>query len=138
MASLLPLGTTENLTEPIQLDTLDHILADNAVAFLKIDTEGSELNVLKGAIQSIEREQPLVLCELFEDYQQRYGHHVKDIIDYLESRGYQSFRVQEDRSKHSGVSVEQLELSTLSTVEANNALFIPTDRASEVIARLTG
>lgn len=137
MASLRPIEAKENIIESIQLDTLDHMLGNNVIAFLKIDTEGSELNVLNGAIQSIEHGHPFVLCELFEEYQQRYGHHCKDIVNYFEVRGYQSFHVQEDRSKHSGVSVGSLDLSALSTVEANNALFIATDRVSEVITQLT-
>lgn len=36
----------------------------NKIRFIKIDVEGAELSVLKGAIHVIEESQPLLLCEL--------------------------------------------------------------------------
>lgn len=47
----------------IKVDTIDHIVKDNRVDFIKMDIEGAELNALKGAQKSIKRDHPiLAIC----------------------------------------------------------------------------
>ena len=47
----------------VSADALDHVLADHAVTFLKMDIEGAELRALQGATQLIQAQQPvLAIC----------------------------------------------------------------------------
>lgn len=67
-ASLVPNNcpdTKEHVTKPVHLRTLDsfHI---SPVCFIKIDVEGHELEVLRGAIQTLTRCRPRVLVEVKE------------------------------------------------------------------------
>lgn len=47
----------------IQVDTIDNIVKDDKVDFIKMDIEGAELNALKGAARTIVRDRPvLAVC----------------------------------------------------------------------------
>ena len=70
--------------ETITLDSLNLVDID----FIKIDVEGHELEMLKGAIQTIERWRPVVYCEIHSqrdmaDYKRR-----REIFRIFESLGY--------------------------------------------------
>lgn len=63
-----PGSTTRGFTVPVL--PLDEVLqshhADEPVSLLKIDVEGMEIEVLRGALRTIEQWQPLVACECFD------------------------------------------------------------------------
>jgi FkbM family methyltransferase len=44
---------------------LDEVVADTAIDFIKIDTEGAEMRVLTGARRTLERWQPILMVEIF-------------------------------------------------------------------------
>lgn len=44
----------------IQVDSIDHIVRNDKVGFLKMDIEGAELNALKGAAGTIVRDRPIL------------------------------------------------------------------------------
>jgi FkbM family methyltransferase len=62
LASLRPLSG-DVIVEKVEVATLDSFQF-TGVAFLKIDVEGHEMNMLKGAVETIRRERPLVLIEI--------------------------------------------------------------------------
>ena len=71
----------------IECKTLDsYNLAD--VDFVKIDTGGSELFVLKGAIETLRRCKPLVQVECNGLSETLYSVATKDVIDFLAGLGY--------------------------------------------------
>lgn len=47
--------------------TLDIAFQKERLDFIKIDTQGHELGILEGAKSTIERFQPFILCEVFEE-----------------------------------------------------------------------
>lgn len=55
--------------------------------FLKIDVEGYELPVLKGAEETIERSRPAIMLEM-NGLCGRYGYTEKDMVQWLTDRGY--------------------------------------------------
>jgi FkbM family methyltransferase len=64
---------------------LDDFLGEGAVALIKIDVEGSELAVLRGAEETVRRDRPVLYVE---------NEHVdasKELIEWLWSRGYRLF-----------------------------------------------
>ena len=58
---------------------------------MKIDVEGSEMNVLDGAIETIRRLSPAILIEINQWSAAAAGRSPKEIIDRLVSHGYRSF-----------------------------------------------
>jgi FkbM family methyltransferase len=60
----------------------------HTVDLLKIDTEGAELQVLKGSKNLIETCKPIILIEICYLNYQKYDHNFKDYILLLEEMGY--------------------------------------------------
>lgn len=77
----------DHITEKIQVEKLDNLIQElniNQVDFIKIDVEGFELEVIKGAIEVITKFQPIVVLELNHwclNALQRIS--VPDFLDYL-------------------------------------------------------
>lgn len=137
LASLQPINTADGIREVVSVDTLDHVLADIPIAFLKIDVEGAEMNVLMGARRHIAENRPIVVCELFEAFQQRFGHSCQDISDFFTNQAYQGFRVESISSRRDAITLMPLDLNALSTTEVNDALFVPSDQTTTILARLS-
>ena len=72
----------------VVISTLDHYFADLHLPpdFIKIDVEGHELDVLKGAKAILKRSKPKLLIECEQRHLQ--DHLVKDVFDLLEQLGY--------------------------------------------------
>lgn len=83
-------------TIPVVMTTLDSAVPPSAVAFLKVDVEGAELGVLRGATQTIARA-GCVNCELIDEHCRRYGHRMGDVIALLQAAGLATYRVAEPR-----------------------------------------
>jgi FkbM family methyltransferase len=68
-------------------DTLDRLLGgEQRISFLKIDVEGHELNVLRGAQQLLMRHLPALLFECEARHLTR--HSMTDVFDFLKNFGY--------------------------------------------------
>jgi FkbM family methyltransferase len=73
---------------PVRLATLDAELAGaGRVAFLKVDVEGHELEVFRGAARILAEDAPVVLfeCEL----RHLRGHSMEDVFEHLRGLGYE-------------------------------------------------
>lgn len=79
----------ERIVECIDLDSFVFNKQIKKVHFMKLDTEGSELNILKGAQKMIQRDHPIILME-YNDTNIRQCNVNKDEIGiFLQSLGYQ-------------------------------------------------
>lgn len=77
----------------VEVDTLDHMLADvEGRHFLKIDTEGHEFEVLKGATESLHRS-AAVMMEI--SITERYvdGYVFSDVITLMRDRGFEIYDI---------------------------------------------
>jgi len=74
-----------------EMRTLDSFELDN-VGFIKIDVEGAQLMVLKGAEETIKRNKPIMLIEINAGLTKDFTHHKatprEEVIQWLEERGY--------------------------------------------------
>lgn len=76
----------------IPLHTLDSFhLSD--VSLVKIDTEGFELFVLRGAEELLARQKPVLIVEQKAGHAQKYGLGETDAVPYLQSLGYRVAKV---------------------------------------------
>lgn len=74
-------------------DTLDRCVEAAAIdrlAFVKIDVEGAELDVLDGAERTLLRLRPVVLCEIEERHTRRYGHGPDAVLERFADLGYRA------------------------------------------------
>jgi FkbM family methyltransferase len=76
----------------VRTERLDDALAgDYRPALIKIDVEGAELGVLRGAAATLERHRPFVLFEHGVGGADLYGAHPADVFDVLDCAGLRIF-----------------------------------------------
>jgi len=68
----------------------------NSLDFMKIDVEGAELHVLKGAIETIQRRHPTILIEVTDGTLKGLGNTGKQVCDWLRQEGYHLYEVGSD------------------------------------------
>ena len=75
---------------PIKVDTIDNIFykTNTPVHFMKIDTEGWEYNILKGAKNTIQKFKPLIQLEWNETNMEQCGINPQDLLDLIKEFGY--------------------------------------------------
>lgn len=79
----------------LPMTTLDHHFADvdlSRLKMIKIDTEGNEVNVLKGARRILKSYRVrCIVCELNEYGLKQMGHSQNDLLDLMIDCGYERF-----------------------------------------------
>lgn len=78
---------------PIQTARLDDLLADHPLprlALVKVDVDGPELAVLRGARATLQRQRPALLVEL-SAFQGDHGTRPEDLFGFLEEAGYRAW-----------------------------------------------
>jgi len=87
-----PLRFETAIEREIECIDLDSFVTANdikKVDFMKLDTEGSELHILRGAKQMILRDHPIILMEYNETNMKQCGISKKEIDQFLTEMEYQ-------------------------------------------------
>ncbi len=96
ISSILP-NNPEDHTEPIELESIDHFAQKQNLAkidFLKVDTEGYDLEVLAGASHLLQRQKiRYVFCECEPVVRTRRYASYSALAEFLGSFGYLPFGV---------------------------------------------
>src|ERR1700722_3565345 len=88
----LPADAGEVRRISVLVERLDDVTDPEYVpALLKIDVEGAELGVLRGAAEMLERHRPFVLFEHGAGGADLYGTHPNDVFDLLDTVGLRIF-----------------------------------------------
>jgi FkbM family methyltransferase len=85
--------------EPVEVDTIDAFAARRGLTRLdvmKLDVEGAELDVLRGAAETIRRFRPAIVFEAFAPALAAHGHTTGELGDFIASLGYDLFRIGDD------------------------------------------
>jgi FkbM family methyltransferase len=77
------IGGVGRVTEIARLDDFNY----KDVDFIKIDVEGTEFSVLKGARDALNKHKPFVLVEQKPGHAERYGYRQLDAVHYLKKIG---------------------------------------------------
>jgi FkbM family methyltransferase len=82
-----------------RLETMDDMQKElPAPDFLKVDVEGAELLVLKGALKTLEKSHPKILLEFNKDTFEAAGYTQQEVLDLLKRFGYKFYTI-ENRGK---------------------------------------
>jgi FkbM family methyltransferase len=93
----LPPGSGEVTQIAVRTERLDDVIDDDYVpALLKIDVEGAELNVLRGALQTLQRHRPFVLFEHGAGGADVYGATPGEVFDLLADARLRIFDMEGD------------------------------------------
>jgi FkbM family methyltransferase len=110
-------GEAEQIKVPVvTLDSLELSVTD----LIKIDVEGSELNVIYGAIDLITKNRPTIMAELLRKWMKPFGHSPQTFLNNLGNLGYRCFAINESDL----TEINQIDEETLQT----NFLFVHSDQ----------
>lgn len=104
---------------PIRLPviTLDqYFLEEDHLDFLKIDAEGAELMILKGAGSTLSRFKPVVQVEVHGEFMKNMGSDVSTLFDFMIHKGYKIINLVTERE----ITLEEFQKDT--GVHATNPL----------------
>jgi FkbM family methyltransferase len=82
---------------PVQQHCLDDLLPEASVAFMKIDIEGGELDMLKGSRHLLRRARPIVAFECGAASFLGYHDHPQDLFQLFTDADYAVFSIHGDR-----------------------------------------
>jgi len=86
------LETAETKAVPVEVARLDDYIQQHDLArvdFVKMDVEGAELAVLKGATEFLGRQpRPVIFCEVQDMRTRAWGYPAREIVDFLRQRGF--------------------------------------------------
>jgi len=83
----------------VPLRMLDQVIPDIPVRLLKIDVEGFELFVLRGAARLLQKTE-MVYFESFESHFKKFGYTTGDLLAYLAEAGFDTKVPMDYRSEH--------------------------------------
>lgn len=99
----------ETLIE-VETELLDNIIpANTKIDFIKIDVEGAELQVLKGAVNTLKNSKPIIIFEHGLGASDCYGTTPKDIFSLLTSVGYKISTMKKWLKNEKEFTLEELE-----------------------------
>lgn len=82
-------STARNGEERVPVVSLDELLASEPrIDFIKVDVEGLELKVMRGAQSILARHAPTVMLEVEARWTRRYGYEPQDIFALMADAGY--------------------------------------------------
>ena len=88
------LNNDDYISKKIKKNTLDNLLYNKKIGFIKIDVEGHEKNVIIGATEIIKRNKPTLLVEIEERHTQD---NVINIINFINNYGYKSYFLDKEK-----------------------------------------
>lgn len=120
---------TKVLRVPVKtLDSCLNLRRIQRVDFIKMDVEGGEWEVLKGAVNLLERRpRPVILCEVQEVRTQPWGYRAKEVIEFLGCRQFSWFCLAPN-GKPEALDIRQEEFD-------GNFLAVPQERLEEFNGR---
>jgi FkbM family methyltransferase len=92
-ANILPKGSTHGcVRQKIMIETLDDLWHSETIprgcAVVKIDTDGYDLNVLRGGVEFLRHERPLIYGEFAAHCLRWHGQAVSDVIAFATANRY--------------------------------------------------
>jgi FkbM family methyltransferase len=114
----------------VPCDTLDHLVpADRHVDFMKMDVEGAELLVLKGAQQLIARCKPVILFECAPAGLKEAKVTAEEIFGHIENAlGYRVYLIKDWMSNGAPLSIEQFKKAMAYPALGRNFVASPAER----------
>jgi FkbM family methyltransferase len=97
MSSLRPPAIDYRVKQvPVRTISLDDYLAGNKidkVDLIKVDAEGGEIEIFKGADSLLSRLRPVVICEVLDKVTRPWGYPAREIVGCLRAYDYEWFDI---------------------------------------------
>jgi hypothetical protein len=83
------------------------------VDFVKLDVEGAELSVLRGATQLLVRKRPVLLVEVSQVRTIAWGYDAEEIVHFLQRTGYDLFQILDEGKLSPVAQIAQGEMNVV-------------------------
>ncbi|MDX1652802.1 MAG: FkbM family methyltransferase [Brumimicrobium sp.] len=94
----------------VQMKTLDEVIPDDLkIDFIKIDVEGGEFNVLKGATRILNNHQPMLIFEFGMGASDYYDVDPEEFFGFLSDMNYHIFTLESFTKEEKSLSKEEFE-----------------------------
>lgn len=83
----------------VEAVSLDRYLRERGIErlnLMKIDVEGGEIEAFRGGAHLLEVIRPVVICEVLDWVSRSWGHEARDVVKFLDERGYEWFDFNDD------------------------------------------
>ncbi|MBT9332559.1 FkbM family methyltransferase [Paracidobacterium acidisoli] len=129
--------TTGNFEKiEVTCERLDRVASqDRHFDVLKVDVEGAELPLFRGAIEFLKRDQPIVLFECGPSGPPAFGYTAGDLHDFFVAQNYSVFFLKDALEGGSPVSRDAFEAALIFPFKALNWVAVPDTRIREVIKK---
>ena len=99
---LKPPATDDSVSKiTVKTTSLDQYVAEagiRQVDVMKLDVEGGELDVLRGAAGMFNQFRPILICEVLDETTKVWGYPAREIVSLLAAAGYRWFECRTDGS----------------------------------------
>jgi FkbM family methyltransferase len=82
---------SESIDHPVKMNTIDNLFLDTKIDLIKIDTEGSEYDIIVGGIETIKKYKPKILLEYNEVNMSQCGHSRQELDLLINQINYEPF-----------------------------------------------
>lgn len=80
----------------VETATIDSLDIQGKVSFIKVDCQGYDLKVMKGAKETIKKNKPTVVFEWEEDMSIEFDDTIKDVFDFYSELNYEVNKIEKD------------------------------------------
>lgn len=103
----------------------DEVDARHPVHFIKVDVEGGELGVFRGARRTLEQHRPLLLFECTGSGLEAFGRTARELFDYLDGLGYGIFLARDAMAAERPLDFAEFEAAQVFPFKAFNFVAQP-------------
>ena len=104
-------GALNSYTVPVKtLDSLADLIPADRQVFLKIDTEGYDYNVLRGARELLARPGIRIFAEVSHKWMAELGQTAREMFDYMEGLGFKAYHPRVEKGRRQRLKLERLVL----------------------------
>lgn len=86
----------ENNGSQVETVTIDSLDITDTVSFIKVDCQGYDLKVMKGARNTIQKHKPVVVFEWEVDMSAIFGDTIEDVFDFFSTLDYEVTKIEKD------------------------------------------
>jgi hypothetical protein len=116
------------ITECVEVNTLNNVCYSRKPNLIKLDVEGYELNVLKGSNSVLSSSELMAIIIELNENNDSFGYSSKEIDSYLNEYGFYRYRYDPLLRKLE----EEVELSDI----AGNRIYLKVNKIDNIVTRL--
>ena len=124
----------------------DSFFLDKKISFVKIDAEGSELEVIEGMKKSIQKYKPIIVCEVLDSHNAKSLNFTQsratELCRLMQAIDYVIFHLIRDQLHHQILDFKKvndilIKQWTTESISMNDYLFCPSDYEADAIDRIS-